>query len=67
MHVAARFSGHDVATFIDGKRVANVDGSRRPGSREEFTVSFFALDPPPGNYGAAKKRATQAAVEAVKG
>eukprot|EP00904_Undaria_pinnatifida_P011230 jgi/Undpi1/7237/HiC_scaffold_22.g09710.m1 len=42
VHVAARFSGHDVATFIDGKRVANVDGSRRPGSREEFTIGSFA-------------------------
>ncbi|CAN0294667.1 unnamed protein product, partial [Laminaria digitata] len=29
VHVAARFDGHDVSTFIDGKKVAEVDGSRR--------------------------------------
>ena len=41
VHVAARFEGHDVATFIGGKLVASTEGSRRPGSREEFTVSMF--------------------------
>lgn len=46
VHVAARFDsegdeGGKVSVFMDGNIVASQAGSRRPGSREEFAVSFF--------------------------
>ncbi len=46
VHVAARFDSNNgqvgqVSIFLDGDLAISGGGSRRPGSREEFSVSFL--------------------------
>lgn len=40
VHVAARFRHDNVTIFLRGQEAMSTKGNRRPGSREEFAVSF---------------------------